>query len=69
MQQAEEMWPCSMSATGRFSFAARGEEVLHVPPRGRGGEELRFLVLLVLGILLALVEEVAVDRRAARPWE
>ena len=49
MQQAEEMWPCFDVGDGALVLAAGGEEVLHVAARGGGGEELRFLVLVVLG--------------------
>ena len=64
MQLAVEMWPCSMSATGLPRECDRRQEVLHVPADGRGDVPLQVLLGLVLGILLELVGDVAVDRLA-----
>ena len=65
MQLAVEMWPCSMSATGlpREAMAARKSCMWRAD--GRGDVPLQVLLGLVLGVLLQLVGDVAVDRRSA----
>ena len=65
MQEAVEMWPCSMSATGRPRVSMAARKSAHVGPRGRGGVELDVFLRQVLGILLALVDAVLMDRLAA----
>src|SRR3954453_21375977 len=44
---------------GPLPFTPGRQEILHVPPRRRGRKEFRLLVLDVLRILVALVDEIA----------
>ncbi len=48
-----------------FAALAGGEEVLHVPPRGGSGKDLRLFVREVFRVLFAFVQKVAMFRIAA----
>jgi hypothetical protein len=65
MQLVVEMWPCSMSATGRLRFSIAREQITHMAANGRRDVALEILLGAVFGVLLELVGYVFVNRLLA----